>query len=146
MSFILVTIILMISSQCASEVYQKAAKLSRTIWAVTSSAQFTGELCVFVSPVVVASRHRFWLKKEIVLFILFSTLWCTKKLSSIYLVKKMKLSTWLVIPSMKVDETTQNWEPYYIIVCSEKFHNIIISKKSWKRMPLCKQDLSWILQ
>ena len=116
LSFILVTMILMILSQCASEVYQKAAKLSRTIWAVTSSAQFTGELCVFVSPVVVASRHRFWLKKEIIvhlLFILFSTLWCTKKLSTIYLVKKMKLSPWLVIPSMKVDETTQNWKPYY---------------------------------
>ena len=31
LSFILVTMILMILSQCASEVYQKAAKLSRTI-------------------------------------------------------------------------------------------------------------------
>ena len=77
----------MISLQCASEVYQKAAKLSRTIWAVTSSAQFTGELCVFVSPVVVASRHRFWLKKEIVVTTIASLYWHKKKLPSTSTVK-----------------------------------------------------------
>ena len=55
--------------------------------------------------------------------------------------KKMRMLTWLVNPSVKVDETTRNWEPYYIIVCSEKFHNIIISKKA-KKGCLCVNKTS----